>query len=378
MLLAALGVSACVYPYEADIDETAVDNIVIEGDILVGAVSYFAISRVQGLNSTYYEFDGAAEVRVEDSAGGSYACSGYSDDLGYAVDLTGADPSLEFRLVVNAGGKEYMSPWGKVEGGCVIDGVSYSIREDYSSLDLLMSIHSENGSSHFRYRYSEVWEYSSYYFAYCYYDSERTVDFPYGQVIDYPYGTNVYYCWNRENSRGINLATTSLMSEDRLVDYPFKSFGRSNEKLSILYKITLDVYPVSAESYAFYENLKSVSSPTGDLFSPIPSAMRGNIRCTEDENEIVYGYVAVVAPQSATLYIQRDGEVANFYQAERRSDTAQEQVEESRWPSYYRMGYLPVTNDPMQGCYWAKAACVDCRKNGGTKDRPEDWPNTHK
>ena len=27
---------------------------------------------------------------------------------------------------------------------------------------------------------------------------------------------------------------------------------------------------------------------------------------------------------------------------------------------------------------WAPAICADCRENGGTKNRPDFWPNDHK
>lgn len=376
MLIAALCAVACVYPFDADIESVS-GNLVIEGDIFLGDVSYFNISRVVGLNDEVKASSIEGEVYVEASDGTKYESDGVLGDMGYAVSLINADPNLEYRLVVKVDGKEYVSSWGTASGNCIIDDLNWVIDKDLGILRLQMSLHSEDGSRHFRYRYSEVWEYHSYFQATCYYVTPDS-DHKNGQLINYPYGENIYYCWKREGSRGINLATTEQMTEDRLVDYPFRYISGSDDRLSILYRITLDVYPVSEDSYMFYENLKSVSTVTGNLFSPIPNAMRGNIRCSGADDEMVYGYVAVVKPQTKTLYVECKGEVYELYQkAWRNPGYEKEEVDENNWLGYYRMGYLPVSYQPMMGSFWARSGCVDCRKAGGTKDRPADWPNKH-
>lgn len=376
MLISALCAVACVYPFEADV-EAASGNLVIEGDIFVGSVSYFNISRIIGLNDNAKTSTIEGEVYVEASDGTIYKSDGVLSDMGYAVSLTDADPKLEYRLVAKVDGKEYVSSWNAAAGDCVIDDVNWVIDKVMDRLTLQMSLHSDDGSRHFRYRYSEVWEYHSYMQATCYYVTPDASHRD-GQLIDYPYGEGIYYCWKYGSSRGINLATTDQMTEDRLVDYPFRYINGGDDRLSILYKIVLDVYPVSEDSYEFYENLNSVSSATGDLFSPIPNAMRGNIRCSSADDEMVYGYIAVVKPQTKTLYIESKDEVNDFYHKTWSApDFEEEAVDPNNWLGYYRMGYLPVRNHPVMGSYWAKAACVDCRRAGGTKTRPEDWPNNH-
>lgn len=376
LMISALCAVACVYPFEADVN-AAPGNLVIEGDIFVGGISYFSISRVVALSDESQIIPVEGVVYVEASDGTKYESSTVLSDLGYAVPLTYADPNLEYRLVAKVNGKEYVTPFTAPAGECVIDDVNWSIDYDIEKLKLQMSLHSNDGSRHFRYRYSEVWEYHATAQATCYYVTPDP-DHKHGQIIDYPYGENIYYCWKYQNSRGINLATTEQMSEDRLVDYPFKYIDNRDNRLSTLYRITLDVYPVSEDSYKFYENLKDVSSATGDLFSPIPNAMRGNIRCSSVDDEMVYGYIAVVRPQTRTLYIESKDEVYYFYQHQWFDpDFEEESVTEDNWNGYYRMGYLPYRNHPFMGSFWAKANCLDCRRAGGTKLRPEDWPNDH-
>lgn len=392
--LALLAVS-CVYPYDF-VPEKTVDDIVIEGDILLGEMSYFQVSRVQSLDSPYSQRRTiAARVFVEGDNG--YSREGVNQKTGNeyesVVDLTDikyepGQPSASYRLRVSldntgmnpASGsvkREYVSEWIHPEGDLVLDNLSYVVDRDKEELAIRMSLHSNGASKHFRYSYEEDWEYTTYNRASTYYEMPD-VSHPNGQVLDFGASSNTYYCWNHTVSRGINLATTEDMSEDRLVDYPFKFFSPNDQKMSIMYRIDLTVYPVSAGSYKYYENLKSISSYTGDLFSPIPSAMKGNLSCTTDPDEMVYGYIAVVFPKKARLYVS--DEDADFYKMGKMPYEFQEEVlSEGEYLGRYLQGWRPFYHDFLQGQVWGyPVECLDCTKLGGTKNKPDDWPTTDK
>ena len=379
LFLCALCAVSCVYPFEADV-ASATGNLVVEGDIIIGGTSYFKLSRLSDLNDWGSQPELAyGDVYVEASDGTKYPYAGVTEDKGYEVPLISADPDLEYRLVANVEGREYVSEWSAAAGDCVIDDLRWQIvKEPFDQLNILMSIHSDDGTRHFRYRYSEVWEYHSWTRADCYYVTPDA-SHRYGQIVKYPYGENIYYCWKYNESAGINQVSTGQMSEDRLKDYQILNIGPHDNRLSTLYKITLEVFPISYDSYKFYENLKDVSFSTGSLFAPMPNAMRGNIRCSSSDEEMVYGYVDVIKPTTKTLYIECTGEVDKFYQRTwSNPDFKEENPGESDWYGYYRMGYLPYANDPMMGSSWARKSCIDCRLAGGTKTRPDDWPNDHK
>lgn len=368
ILMAALGVASCIYPYDEYPDNVS-ESLVIEGDIIVGGESSFLLTYMQKLSDTGIYQTVTASVWVEDEDGRTYP--GTYSSSSYSVDLSSASSEKEYRLRVETpDGKNYASQWGRPEGSCELDNLKYIKDEDQGQLKLAVNLHSDGSSRHFRYRYFEDWEYHTYRYAYMYYDPAQDT------VLKYENFENTYYCWRSSFSRGLNLATTEKMSEDRLDDYVFKTIGKTEERLSMLYRIRLEVYPVSAESYAYYENVKDVSSPTGDLFSPIPSEVRGNIRNMNDDSEMVYGYVAVVTPRSATIYY--DDEVEKFYQVAGRIEYEEFAVEPDKFKSYYRKNYLPVTYDPMEGFIWGPKKCLDCRTAGGTKNKPADWPRDDK
>lgn len=369
IIAAALCLGSCIYPYD-DLAVADVDNMVIEGDIVVGGVSYFLPTRLQSLaESASYQFVGST-VWVESEDGKEYV--GYLVDktYGYAVDMTGADETKEYRLRLDSyDGKSFASQWGKAEGRVVIDDIKYQPDTLSNVLKIQLGLHSDGSSRHFRYRYFEDWEYHAHSRAYVYYDATKNT------VQRFDGSDNTFYCWKTGMSRGLNLATTEKMSTDVLEDYTFKTIPRDDERLSVMYKIRLDVYPVSPASYAYYENVRDISSPTGDLFSPMPSEVRGNIRNMADDTEMVYGHIAVVLPSSATLYY--DNEKGMFYQNTTRVEYEEATIGSGDFARYYRKGYLPVMSDPAQGDIWGyPAECIDCRMMGGTRNKPEGWPTS--
>jgi len=369
LIVSALCLGSCVYPYD-DFAETKIDNYVIEGDIVVGGLSYFLPTKLQPLGDEDKIRFVHSTVWVESDDGKTYPAEFLDMDYGYVADLTGADESRSYRLRVNTfNGKSFASQWGKATGRVEMDGIKYQKDTIADVLKIQVGLHSDGSSRHFRYRYFEDWEYHSYSRASIYYDVASN------RVKEFEGGDNTYYCWKTGISRGINLATTEKMSVDRLEDYTFKTIARNDEKLSVMYRIKIDVYPVSPESYAYYENVRDVSSPTGDLFSPMPSEVRGNIRNMDDESEMVYGYIAVVIPSSATLYY--DNEKARFYHKTQRIEYVEEAVAQNDFLKYYKNDYLPVREDFIEGIIWGRpSSCIDCRKKGGTRNKPEGWPSS--
>ena len=376
----ALAVS-CIYPYEAEIEGKG-GNLVIEGDITLGSISTFALSYLIPLNETSVDGVPHGELWVEDTAGNKYpgVATGVAGE--YEVDTRLADKSLEHRLYLRTtNGKEYYSDWGKATGSCEVYDIKCTPKVNHSGAtygaDFTMSLKSQD-AKHFRYRYKEDWEFTSVYRSQFSYDPTTDEENPYGFLI--PISTNDanYFCWKSDKSRGINLATTENMSVDHLDDYPLFTYDENNRKLEYIYRIEVEVYPVSEDSYRYYEHIKEVSNYNGSLFAPIPSEIRGNIHCAGDEDEFVYGYIATSVPSSCRSYF-RDDEI-HVYKHPNKSTWGYEAVPAEQWAKYYFVkNWLPVNFDMVANAYyWAEARCVNCLLMGGTKNKPADWPNDHK
>ncbi|MDO5442982.1 MAG: DUF4249 family protein [Bacteroidia bacterium] len=375
----AFAAVSCVYPYDAEIGGGS-DDLVIEGDIFIGSVSEFEVSTLMPVSSPKFSEEVVehpdSHVWVENSEGEVFEGLNNGEGI-YKVDLSDADPSLEYRLRVDVtGGRSYGSSWMASAGVCYADSLSYNLSETKDALTIMLSMHSDATSNrHFRYRYTEDWQYHAMHDAALYYEPPTSYwRGGTGTISSYFVDgkVNNYYCWDKDKARGINLATTEDLQGTALVDYPVMTFtDRTDTRFCYIYRIKLEIYPVEEDSYDYFEHVKELYSYTGSLFAPTPSEVRGNIRCLTDEDEMVYGYVAVSQPASFEKYIY--GSDLHFYQDADAAFWDDQVFIESTWYDAYQQNWLPIYNETGIGMHWAPSRCIDCRLKGGTKDRPEDW-----
>ena len=155
------------------------------------------------------------------------------------------------------------------------------------------------------------------------------------------------------------------------------------QRTQSLYSVELIQEALSPEAYRFYEAVRNNSTNVGGLFSPQPSELRGNIRCRTDAGERVLGFISVTQPAVQRHYI--DFNYFIFHRTSKWESLLGEQsVQRNNWKRAYFEGYLvtvPVLGDASisyNQFRWAYRKCVDCRLLGGTKTRPDWWPNDHR
>ena len=373
--------SSCVYPFEAELEGDS-GTFVIEGDIIIGNVMPVSLSYTASVSTPKaVEYPENASVWVEDDRGGRYDGRFVSKGL-YSVDMTEADPGLNYRLMVTNGdtGLEYASAWEKVCKAPQIDSLSYIVNEGKDRLDIALSMHSE-GESYFRWKYREDWEFHTIYRAYVKYippSGYGSITNP-GTVEDFVYPENNYYCWKHEDSKEIMTFSTESQTEDRFVDLAFHSIPRTDRRISMLYHIEVELEPVSKDAYLYWENMKRNSEYNGNLFSPNPSEMLGNIRCLNDTTDVVFGYINVAQVDTESLFFN-NSELMFYKNKDNSQDEPLELSGSREWFSMYKSGLLPYDYKSVSDrntTLWAPASQVDCTCMGGTKQKPSYWPNDH-
>lgn len=387
-LLAVLACAAsCIYPYEAELEDSGLGgNLVVEGDIIVGSTSYFTLSYLSPMDATgiNYVYDG--NVWIENDAGAVYTGVRNGKPGEWKVDLAGAPADAQYRVCISiTGGRDYVSGWSAAAGDCIIDDIHCEVRNapgTVAGVTIYTSLHSELNNKHFRYRYVEDWEYTALERAWGYYNPDvpesLADEFPFGIIEFFEGDDNTYYCWKKAESRGINLATTEIMGVNKLEDWPLFFYPCTDDRLSALYRLRLEVYAIPEECYRYLEHVRDMSEYDGNLFAPMPSEVRGNLRCTTDDDEIVYGYVGVAYPASAEFYMSSD-DIGRIYQRPIHEYEPPETPAEEQWYNYYYIkAWRPYSHDPFSGWEWMPGRCVDCRFAGGTKNRPDNWPTDHK
>lgn len=386
--LALLAVS-CIYPFTPETVDGS-GTLVVDGDIFIGEFTEVSLSYAAPIGRELeYSCPSSAEVSVEDDAGnvfqGYEKPSGGGEAVTFRIDTRDADPSHNYRLHINIPeeGREYVSSWERVCSAPVIDSLSYILDFDRSRLNVALSMHS-GSESYYKWDYVEDWEYHALYNAvlkldvqttYYWNSSHTSVNV---RAMDYD-KENLYYCYGHNVSKNIMTFSTEKQTDDRFVDLEFRPINRDDLKLSYLYRIKVSLEPLSRDAFDFWENMKTNSDSSGDLFTPNPSETVGNIRCVQYPDIFVLGYINVAQRATKTLVLKQE-EHLFFKRKETFADA--ELVTSTMWKDFYERQYLPYTwyipNDVSQ-TYWLPEKCVDCMKRGDSakdisRNKPEDWP----
>ena len=147
----------------------------------------------------------------------------------------------------------------------------------------------------------------------------------------------------------------------------------------MMYHIIVRLEAMDGDAYKYWQNILDNSQGQDTIFSPTPSQMPGNIHCISNPSTPVIGYISAAAQATGDMYY--DNDVEDFYQKPYPEQFETILVKPAEYYMYYRNGYAPldiVFGDGPSGFEWAPRRCVDCRANGGTKNKPAGWPNDHK
>ncbi len=400
LLLCAWASASCIYDFTPQIDGEG-GYMIVSGDLVLGTICSVSLSYSWSMVDTTataqerMQILWASKMHVEDSQGGRYDNMGAYDPYGSYLpiygtgqaarfDLREADPSLEYRLVIENEKGTYVSSWAKPLSPGVIDNLSYRINDEKTHMNILISAHGDGEKdAYYHWTVTENWEYHSDVLSL--FRVIRSGTYPnYEYALEqYPGDENIYYCWTAASRSEIMTASTQDLTEDRLVDHQLYSLGKSDERLSVLYAASVRQSRISGEAYRYWEAMRKNGSDIGGLFSPEPSELRGNVVNLNDPYELVLGYVDVQTTISDTLFV--DNNEARFYRSARAPLPAPDTLATpAEWKKAFETGYLPgieVFNEEtgrLIGYEWWPARCVDCRYRGGTKNKPAWWPNSHK
>lgn len=375
-------VLSCVYPFEPNGDVQTSGIVVIEGDILLGNESLFRITTSVELNEPKLNTRLVESVVTVESSTGEvlsgelYSPSGdllNGNDACYKVDTRFLDPSKQYRVhvVINNSKKNYYSEWLTPEITPEITDLNYEIDNDANRLRFYISTEGNEEQKYYKWTYQEDWEYHTYTLGLTEYD-------PFNNRMTEIFGIrNWYYCWNKDRSEDIMIASTATLSQNKLVDHEIYSLARSDNKLSFLYATEVIQQTISYQAYIYWNTLAQNTDNVGGLFSPQPSELRGNLYCEEDENEVVLGYIVCSTVSKRRIFFDN---VQEKFWNEKVVCESPIALAKSNWSRYYKLGYDVAWSEDFGGVvtyYWMKKECVDCRMAGGNKNKPQWWPNNH-
>ena len=373
--------SSCITPFEPLGVKDTGGILVVEGMILETGTT-IKLSRTVRLDEKLHgasisHFVNDAQIQVIDEGENMVAIAeqqiidGMLTPGVYVInDTITFTQGLKYAVDIKIGNKHYQSSFVTPVFTPEIDEVTWKINDDFS-VDIMVSTHdAENKIQYMQWRFEEDWEIRAPLFASFRFDqsSMEIVE----QQINSP--NNRYYCWNSDVSKSILLGSADKLTEAVLKNQLIQRIPPNDTRLSYLYSILVKQYGLDKEAYAYFENIKNNLEDSGSLFGPLPTEKPGNIRCLSDQEEMVIGYITVSKETTGRIFIN----VANLMiPPEYYCDF--ESIPVSEMARVYRNGggIYQYSERDDEFLYVASRKCVDCLELGGTKNKPDFWPNNH-
>lgn len=280
----------------------------------------------------------------------------------------------EYRLRIKTNdGKEYLSDFVKVKITPPIDSVG--VINTGSAINIYVNTHDpSNNTIYYRWDFDETWETRSEYSSAIIYD--RNVDPPPAIRPRKMPEEQIYRCWKNGISRDLLFASSAKLTSDVIHEKTIQTIQRGDEKLSVLYSILVRQYSMDKKAYEFFDLMKKNTESIGTVFDPLPSEIRGNIKCLSNPQEIAIGYISATTVEKKRIFIQRPADWFYLPQC-----LPLQVVPPDSVAFYFASSLLlPVDIQPRERSeiidyLGATPACVDCRYKGGNLQQPSFWPN---
>jgi hypothetical protein len=327
---------------------------------------------------TIYPETGAIVV-IESDANTSYPLTEVRTGT-YAAPPLNLDASRKYRLrVKTTDSKEYVSDFVPVKNAPPIDSVGFVAQA--SVMQVYVNSHdASNATRYYRWDYSEAWQFHTQYKSAYTKTGVRAVS------------DQIYQCFANDTSTSITIASTTKLGNDILYQAPITTIDPTSEKIEMKYTILVKQYALTADAYAFWENLQKNTEKLGSIFDVLPSDAPTNFRCVTDPGELVVGYLSAGNVSYKRIFITKDQLPSLYntvYPTTCELDTAfvvnpPKTPQETAETDNYNKNNGPFM--PVQGLYlppanpfggptafsYSTLLCVDCTIRGRTK-APSFW-----
>lgn len=391
--------TACIYPYQPDLEEAPQGVLVVDGNLMIGEPSTVQIGLMSSLwpgktdpgtpSDGYWYSIGrsgdAIRVWAEDDAGGVYegqlvANDWYSPMVPYILPLENAPSDRKYRVCVQMGGEQYSSDWIKPLAPPTFKRISFKASNTLSNQDVTVQVSLEGGPDATGYillSYDETWRFHTDYYP------NYEYDYATNSVSLRTHPWDRYWCWKTVDPHTQIPLDYTQMAGSGVKDYPLLKFSRYDNRNHSRYSIRVKARTIDRETYKFLSHLEESTESGDNLFTPNPGEVPGNLRCETDPDRMVMGYVTVAVTTSMRAY---NG--SQFLLS--RQPSPYDLAYPDQWPrvsgapywrDFYDMGYMPLIENNLppsdgvqMGPYgWGWASCYDCVAAGGTLTAPDFW-----
>ena len=366
LLLLLLG---CVKDYTPPVTAAQTALLVVDGFINSQGVTTIKLSRTISLGEAgAAPPETRATVAVEDAAGRQLPLTEMVPGT-YVSAATTLDPTQQYHLRLRtAAGQQYASDPQPVPATPPIDNLYWTPTNDGAAISVDAQA-APDAPRFYQWEFVETWEFTAAFFS--------GLEYKNGKLVTRT--EDVYHCWKNNNSKKINVLSTTGLSENKVRGHLITVVPSTSVKLRYKYSILVKQRTQSKAEYDYLTLLKKNTEDIGSIFGPLPVQLTGNVHAADNADELVIGYVGIGAEVAKRIFISNTElpkdwrPVAGLADQCGTPDTlAANDVLQLSYGNPLPIRQLGI-GGPRSGDYLvAGAICVDCRVTG-TNVRPAFW-----
>lgn len=370
ILVLALVMSACRDKYDLQLKDSDKSLLVVEGHLNAGGTTSIRLTKSYNLSTAgAAQKVSGAQLTVEGSDGTSYSLAEQGTS-GVYRNVLNLQLATQYRLRIKLPGKEYLSDFVPVKTSPAIDSVSWKWEND--GVMIYTSTHDNTDNSrYYKWEYDETWEINSNYFSSVKIQADTVA------MRDLP-AESVFRCWKYDSSKTIMLGSSAQLQSDVISNVPLVHLPKNTEKFSVRYSILVKQQVLTKEAFEFFQLMKKNTEQLGSIFDPLPSELRGNIKCLSNPEEQVIGYITASSLQQKRLFISStELPHSQFSIPGCTSVYVVNKPDSLRKYGAYLMAWEPdyhlLIPDSIVGVHMAPPICVDCAARSGNYNKPSYW-----
>lgn len=360
---------ACRQNYDPPVISSGAVFLVVEANLNPQGMTSILLTRSVPLGKgSAIKPESNAQVTVEGRDNSIRALASIGNGR-YNNSNLGLTVGEDYRLhIKTTDGRDYLSDYVKARKSPVIDSIGYELES--KGLRVQAYAHDVTKQTrYYRWDFDETWEIHSQFPSIFIYDVPTKKIRP--RVFP---DEDVAICYKYETSSTINLANSTKLLDDIIYKAPVQFIPSGSEKLGVRYSMLLRQYGLDKEAYNFYELMKKNTEEIGNIFSPQPSEVRGNIRNPNDAKEYVLGYVTASTVEEKRIFIVIPWNFRQLCSSVKVPDNP-DSINYFFGPGGYLIPYEYNPQPAIPPPYYmgSELPCVDCTRRGGNLTRPSYW-----
>lgn len=346
---------------------TPANYLVVDGFINTGADStIIKLTRTRNIGSGTQEIvELNAVVQVQDEMSNIYPLT----ERGKGIYARAAMPLKQGQYcrlkIATRNGSSYTSEPILIQKTPPIDSITWS--RDEAGVHIYANTHDPSNNSRFyQWEYTETWEYRT--------QEESEFKYVNGTVIKRDSVDQIYRCWTTANSNQYILGSTQHLSDDIVSNFNLLMIPPATVRLSLLYSILVKQHVLTKEGFEYWENFAKITEGLGSIFDTQPSQLTGNIRCNNNPDEPVIGFINAYQVETKRIFIDNnDLPQWNYYKFPFPKPCKPYQLRTIgvTITDFFGNGSTLVPMSPGEG---VPIECADCRVQGGKTLKPSFWP----